>query len=142
LTRYLLDTNIISELVRPRPAPAVVAWISDQRDDELHIATMTLAELRRGVLQKPLGRGRRELEAWFEGPDGPGMMFAGRVLAFDERAASIWGRLMAEGTLAGRPRSGLDMVIAATGLANDCRIVTANERHFEGLDAFNPLKAA
>jgi toxin FitB len=71
------------------------------------------------------------------------VLFAGRILPFDLKAAMEWARIMAEGTATGRPRSALDMVIAATAAANDCVVVTANERHFEGAVEFlNPLRAA
>ena len=67
-----------------------------------------------------------DLDRWFADPEGPQALFAGRVLSFDENAALIWARLMAEGRLAGRPRSGLDMMIAAVAQANDCLAVTDN----------------
>jgi predicted nucleic acid-binding protein len=63
--------------------------------------TLSLAEIRRGVLEKPAGKKRRELEEWFAGPEGPQVLFRGRVLAFDEKAALVWARLMSEGTAAG-----------------------------------------
>jgi predicted nucleic acid-binding protein len=81
------------------------------------------------------------LERWFSGPEGPQALFAGRVLPFDERAGLIWARLMAEGTAKGRPRSPLDMIIAAVAEANDCVIVTDNETHFAGLKIVNPMRA-
>jgi predicted nucleic acid-binding protein len=62
------------------------------------------------------------------------------VLAFDERASLIWARLIAEGMAKGRPRSALDMIIAATAEANDCVVVTDNENDFTGLKIFNPLR--
>lgn len=65
---------------------------------------------------------------------------AGRILAFDQKAGLIWARLMADAKEAGRPRSGLDTIVAATAAANDCVIVTDNERHFEGFEILNPLK--
>jgi predicted nucleic acid-binding protein len=137
---YLLDTNIVSEAVKPRPSPALLDWLGAQPDDALHISTLTLGEIRRGILEKAPGRRRRELEAWFAGPEGPGRLFAGRVLAFDERAALEWARIMAEGTAAGRPRSALDMVVAATAAAHGLTVVTANERHFRdsGVPWINP----
>jgi hypothetical protein len=64
------------------------------------------------------------------------------VLAFDEAAGLIWARLMAEGTAAGRPRSALDTIIAATAAANDFIVVTGNEKDFAGVEVFNPLKGA
>lgn len=140
MTRYLLDTNIISNLVKPQPSHGLMAWMAERQDSELHIAALTLAELHRGILEKPGGRKRDALAAWFSGPEGPASLFAGRILAFDDRAALIWGRLMVEGKAMGRPRSGLDMIIAAVALANGCEIVTDNERDFHGLPFLNPLR--
>ena len=77
------------------------------------ISALTVGEIRRGLLEKPKGKKRAVLEAWFTGPDGPQAFFAGRVLPFDEKAGLIWARLMADGTAKGRPRSALDMIIAA-----------------------------
>lgn len=63
------------------------------------------------------------------------------ILPFDDKAGLIWARLMAEGKAAGRPRSGLDMIIAAVAGANDCIVVTDNERDFVGIDFINPMRA-
>jgi len=142
VTRYLLDTNIISNVTKPAPSEMLIDWMADQVDDDLFISAMTVAEIRRGVLEKPAGKKRRELESWFSGPEGPQALFVGRILPFDERAGLIWARLMAEGTAAGRPRSGIDMVIAAVAEANDCLVVTDNERDFAGLEIVNPLRTA
>jgi toxin FitB len=141
VTRYLLDTNIISNVVKPEPLPALLAWLGAQRDDDLYISSLTIAEIQRGILETPLGRKRSALDAWFTGPDGPQALFAGRILPFDERAALVWASLMAEGKIAGRPRNGLDMVIASVADANGCVIVTDNERDFAGLAIVNPLRA-
>lgn len=112
----------------------------ERSDEELYIASLTLAEIRRGVLEKPAGRRRSELEAWFSGAQGPQALFAGRVLAFDETAAPIWARLMAEGKARGRPRSGLDMIIAAVAEANRCVLVTDNDRDSYGIETINPVR--
>ena len=141
MTRYLLDTNIISNAVKPAPSPALAAWMSVQADEDLFISAITLAEIRRGVLERPAGRKRRELEDWFSGRGGPTALFAGRVLPFDEMAAMAWARLMAEGTARGRPRSAIDMMIAAIAEANDCVVVTDNDKDFAGLTTVNPLRA-
>lgn len=141
MTRYLLDTNIISSIVKPEPPRALMDWMAAQDDDDLFIAALTVAEIWRGVLEKPAGRKRDQLEAWFVGPDGPQAQFAERILPFDDRAGLIWGRLMAEGTAKGRPRSGLDTIIAAVAAANSCVVVTDNARDFAGVDLINPLRA-
>ena len=141
MSRNLLDTNIISSVTKPVPSQALVAWMADQADEDLFISSLTVAEIRRGILDKPAGKKRRELERWFSGPEGPQALFAGRVLPFDEKAALVWARLMADGTAKGRPRSPLDMIVAAVADANDCVVVTENERHFAGLKIINPLRA-
>ena len=140
MTRYLLDTNIISNVVKPAPSESLLAWMADQADADLFIASLTVAEVRRGILEAPEGRKRRVLEAWFSGPEGPSALFAGRVLPFDERAALAWARLMAEGTTRGRPRSALDMIVAAVAETNGCVVVTDNERDFDRLDIVNPMR--
>ncbi len=140
MTRYLLDTNIVSNATKPIPSQPLLEWMSEQVDEDLFISSLTLAEIHRGVLVKPMGKKRRDLEDWFRGPEGPQALFRGRVLAFDEKAALIWARLMTEGTAAGRPRSALDMVVAAIAEANDCVVVTDNEKHFSGINILNPLR--
>ncbi len=138
--RYLLDTNIISNVTKPVPSERLLSWMADQNDTDLFIASLTVAEIRRGVLEKHAGKRRDQLEAWFSGPEGPQALFAGRVLSFDEAAALIWARLMADGKSQGRPRSALDTIIAAVAEANDCVVVTDNERDFAGIEIFNPLR--
>lgn len=136
--RYLLDTNIISHFTKPAPSPSLIAWMAEQSDEDLFIASFTLAEICRGVLENPAGKRRDQLEAWFSGPQGPQTLFAGRVLPFDEKAGLIWGRLMADGKASGRPRSALDAIIAAIAEANGCIVVTDNARDFAGIEIVNP----
>ncbi len=93
--------------------------MSVQRDEDLFIASLTVAEILRGVLEKPRGKKRDALDKWFSGPEGPQALFAGRILSFDDKAGLIWARLMAEGKVAGKPRSGLDMIIADVAGANE-----------------------
>lgn len=138
--RFLLDTNIISNITKPIPSESLIAWMAEQIDEDLFIASLTIAEIRRGVLEKPAGKWHDQLEAWFSGPEGPQALFAGRVLPFDERAALIWARLMADGNARKKPRSGFDTIIAAVAEANDCIVVTYNEKDFAGIEILNPLR--
>ncbi|MBO9122345.1 MULTISPECIES: type II toxin-antitoxin system VapC family toxin [unclassified Rhizobium] len=140
MTRFLLDTNIISNITKPMPSQALLEWMTVQMDDDLFIASLTIAEIRRGVLEKHAGKKRDQLEAWFAGPEGPLSLFSGRILPFDEAAGLVWGRLMAEGKARGRPRSALDMIVAAIAEANGCIVVTDNERDFDGIDYINPMR--
>jgi toxin FitB len=141
VSRSLLDTNIISNVTKPTPSEALVAWMSEQSDKDLFISSLTVAEIRRGILEKPAGKKRRELERWFSGPEGPQALFAGRVLPLDEKAGLVWARLMSEGSAKGRPRSPLDMIIAAIAEVNECVVVTENERDFAGLKILNPMRS-
>src|SRR6202041_298688 len=142
LMRYLLDTNIISNFTKPVPSQSLIEWMANQSDEDLFIASLTVAEIRRGVLEKPAGKRRDRLDAWFSGPQGPQALFAGRILAFDEKAGLVWARLMADGKVRGKPRSALDTIIAAIAEANGCTVVTDNERDFDGIKVINPLKSS
>ena len=138
--RYLLDTNIISNFTKLTPSESLVAWMAEQSDEDLFIASLTLAEVKRGILEKPTGKRREQLGAWFTGPSGPQALFVGRILSFDDRAGLAWAELMAKGKASGRPRSGFDTMIAAIAVVNDCIVVTDNERDFPGIDIVNPLR--
>ena len=140
MTRYLLDTNIISNATKQAPSPSLFAWMAEQPDESLFISSLTIAEIHRGMLEKPPGRKRDALQAWFAGPEGPPALFAGRVLPFDEKAALVWASLMADSKAKGRSRNALDAIIAATARANDCVVVTDNEKDFADVDIINPLR--
>lgn len=139
MMRYLLDTNIISNVTKTSPSPSLLAWMAEQRDDDLFVASLTVAEIRRGILEKHASKRRDELKDWFVGPEGPQALFAGRILPFDEAAALIWARFMADGGSTGRPRSALDTIIAAVAEANGCVVVTENEKDFAGVKFINPV---
>lgn len=140
--RYLLDTNIINNIAKAAPSESLLAWMSAQKDEDLFIASLTVAEIRRGVLEKPAGKRRDQLEAWFSGPEGPQALFADRVLPFDENAGLVWARLMADRKTQGRPRSALDAIIAAVAEAHGCTVVTDNEKDFQDIQIVNPLRGA
>ena len=140
MTRYLLDTNVISNITKTDPSESLLEWMSAQSDSDLFISSLTIAEIHRGILDKPKGKKRERLEAWFAGPEGPQSLFKGRILPFDEKAALVWARLMSEGRATGKPRSDLDMIVDAVAETNECVIVTDNEKHFSGLDVLNPLR--
>ena len=141
MSRFLLDTNIISNITKPVPSPSLIAWMAGQADDSLFISALTVAEIWRGILELPVGKRQRDLKDWFRGAEGPQHLFAGRVLAFDDQAGLIWARLMAEGSAQGRPRSALDMIVAAVAERHGCIVVTDNERDFVGIGFINPMRA-
>jgi len=141
VTRYLLDTNIISNVTKPSPSRLLLEWLGEQADEDLFISALTVGEIRRGILDKSRGKKRDQLEAWFSGPEGPQSLFAGRILPFDEMAALVWARLMSKGRAAGKPRSGFDMMVASIAEAHECVVVTDNERDFAEVEILNPLRS-
>jgi predicted nucleic acid-binding protein len=140
VTRYLLDTNIVSNAIKPEPSQLLLAWYAEQADDDLFVPSLAVAEIQRGILIMPVGRRRSLLEAWFSSRAGPQAVFAGRILPFDERAGLVWAQLMAEGRSIGRPRNPFDMIIASVAVVNDCVLATDNEKDFWGLDIVNPVR--
>jgi len=141
VSRYLLDTNILCNPGKPAPSESLLAWLEGQTAEDLFISSLSVAEIWRGIQVLPAGMRRTGLEKWFAGSNGPRTLFAGRILSFDEKAALIWGRLMAEGVRIGRPRSAMDMLLAAIAEANGCILVTDNEKHFAGLKFINPMRS-
>lgn len=126
----LLDTNIVSELLRPSPAPAVLDWVSARDGDSLYLSTVTEAELRYGVAILSNGRRKDALAALVESVLHED--FAGRILAFDGPAAAAYARIGADRKAVGRPISQFDCQIAGIARANAMALATRNQRDFEG----------
>jgi predicted nucleic acid-binding protein len=126
----VLDTNVLSELMRPAPADGVVRWITNRPATSLSTTTITQAELLHGVLLLPKGRRRDALEeavqVMFE------KLFAGRVMPFDSDAAHAYARIAAARRRAGRPISQPDAQIAAIARSTGCDLATRNVTDFEG----------
>lgn len=128
---FLLDTNVVSELVRATPHARVLSWIRLQRPTDLFLAAVTLGEIVRGVVRLPTSSRRSKLEAWVT--ELLPRQFAGRILAFDQQAAVIWGELMGTADRTGRPRASADAQIAATAIRHDLVLVTRNMPDFKEL---------
>lgn len=127
----VLDTNVLSELVRPRPAPAVVDWVDGQDPDQLAITALTAAEIRAGIALLDSGRRKRELERQMEGLLGE--TFAGLVLPFDDEATPAYAQVVATRRRAGRPIGAFDAQIAAICLHREVPLATRNTDDFAGL---------
>ncbi|HEY3452429.1 MAG TPA: type II toxin-antitoxin system VapC family toxin [Myxococcales bacterium] len=132
---YLLDTNVLSETVRPRPHPTVLEWLESVPGESLYISSLALGEIRRGVEGLALGRRRERLLVWLEHelPD----WFGERVLPVDAAVADRWGRLVAE---VARPVRAIDSLLGATALHHGLRLVTRNGMDFQfpGLVVIDP----
>jgi toxin FitB len=142
VSRYLLDTNIISNPLKPMPSPSLITWLAIQEDENLFTSSLNIAEIWDGILELPAGKKRNALEAWFSSPSGPIEFFRNRIFSFDTESALEWGRLMSEGAKTGRPRDPIDTIVAAIAVTNDCILVTGNEKHFAGIKFINPMRPA
>lgn len=118
----LLDTNVLSELVRPVPEPRVVRWMARQDRAMLHTSTVTLAEILSGLAMMPQGRRRAALEQAVM--DIFAKDLAGRVLSFGQRAAVAYADISAARRQAGLGFTGMDLMIAAIARAHDAAVVT------------------
>jgi predicted nucleic acid-binding protein len=125
----LLDTNVISEWVKPRPDPGVVAWLAGVDEDQVFISVITLAEIRRGVDRMPAGVRRDRLDVWLQN-DLPAR-FDMRIIPVDDAVALAWGCIVARREASGRPINAMDAFIAATAEAHTLTLVTRNVADFE-----------
>jgi predicted nucleic acid-binding protein len=135
---FLLDTNVVSEWVKPVPDPNVVKWLGEVDEDQVFLSVVSLAEIRRGVELMDSGRRRTLLTDWLTG-ELPAR-FEGRILEVDRRVAEAWGVLMAHGHKAGLNLGSLDAFFAATANVHRLTLVTRNVQHFNklGLSLLNP----
>lgn len=128
----LLDTNVVSELMRPRPAPAVLAWFGRQQDTRFFASAITRAEVLLGIALLPAGKRRDRLALAAEQMFAED--FAGRCLPFDESCADEYAWIVAWRTRRGRAISTEDAQIAAIALARDLPLATRNGRDFGDID--------
>lgn len=125
---WLLDTNVVSEWVKPQPDPGVVRWLMEADEDRVFISVVTFAELRYGIDRMPAGARRHRLEHWLteELLD----RFDGRILGVDTVVSDRWGRLLALAERKGRPIGPMDACLAAIAACHGLTLVTRNGRDF------------
>ena len=126
---FLLDTSVVSEWVKPRPHPRVVAWLAEVDEDRVFISVVTLGELRYGVERLPSSTRKHRLDDWVR-HELP-LRFEGRVLAVDARVADAWGTIVARREKSGGRIGAMDALIAATAEAHELTLVTRNIADFE-----------
>ena len=138
---FLLDTNIPSEMTRPRPQPSVMGWLEDADDDQLYFSVVSLGEILKGVTLVSESKRRSQLQQWLDETLRP--WFEGRILPVNQSIAERWGVLAARCQIKGRPLKVGDGLIAATALQHDLTVVTRNVKDFAGLGVtvFNPWDA-
>lgn len=140
--KYLLDTCVISELVKPHPHLKVLQWTSLQPNERLFLSVLTLGELTTGVSKLPVSRKKEDLESWIQ--NDLKLHFKDRWLAIDTEIAERWGRLQANAVNRGKPRPVIDGLLAATAIVHGMVFVTRNEADVSdlGVTTLNPWNPA
>lgn len=138
MKKYLLDTNVISEIVRPAPNPNVIVWLENQKESSLFISTVTFGELTKGVVALTDGKKKERLLHWLR--TEVSNRFAGRILSFDDQAAILWGEWNGVDVRHGRSFPTLDSQIAAIAARFECVLVTCNTKDVSSLpiESLNP----
>ncbi len=135
---WLLDTCVVSELVRPRPKASVVRWVQEREEDELFLSVITIGELEKGIARLPASTRRTALEQWVRRDLAD--RFRGRLLVIDSGVAARWGTIVGASEVRGQPLPVIDSLIAATSVQHDLTVVTRNTDDLErcGARCFNP----
>lgn len=134
---FLLDTNAVSEWVKPRPNPGLIRWMEAADEDRVFLSVISLAELRYGVERMAAGARRNRLEGWLS-HELP-LRFEGRILSVDHRIAEAWGRTVSRSEAMGRPMGAMDAFLSATAETHRLTLVTRNVSDFSLLKAvLNP----
>ncbi len=128
MTGYLLDTNVVSELVKPSPDARVAAWIRATEETVLHLSVLTFAEIRFGIEKLPQGTRRERLRRWMDTDLAD--RFEGRILGVDRAIAELWGVIMARGFAVSVRLPVMDTLLAATAEYHGMTMATRNIRDF------------
>ena len=135
---FLLDTCILSEVVKPKPDKKVVAWLKKQDEETLYISALTFGEIHKGIARLPPSRRKETLHQWVE--QDLRDRFRNRILDVTLAVAKVWGEIQGKSELEGQPLPAIDGLIAATALAHDLTVVTRNTADMEqsGVALLNP----
>jgi predicted nucleic acid-binding protein len=138
---FLLDTNVISELVKVTPEPKVTRWIEHTDETLLYLSVLTLGEIRKGISSLSQSRRRIALEAWLD--HDLSLRFADRILPVDKEVADRWGRIAGSAAARRSPLPVIDGLFAATAQHHNLTLVTRNTRDIAttGVPAFDPWVA-
>ncbi|MGH6736952.1 MAG: type II toxin-antitoxin system VapC family toxin [Methyloceanibacter sp.] len=134
----VLDTNVVSEMMRPKPDDTVVAWLNDQMANDLYVCAPVLAEVHYGIVRMKDSKRKTTL---LDLAQKMIRLFEGRILSFDGPAAESYGSLVASREKIGKPISVMDALIAAIAKSNRAALATRNVGHFQGigLTLINPF---
>ncbi len=136
--RYLLDTCVISELVKPTPNARLVAWCNRQKEESFFLSCITVGEIQKGISRLPTSEKRRVLQHWLD----VDLLerFGQRIIDIDMSVARKWGEVQATAEKAGLKMPVIDSLIASIGLVHEMTIVTRNVQDMQasGVQLFNP----
>jgi len=127
--KYLLDTCVISELVKPLPNDKVTSWLSSIDESKLYISVLTFGEIEKGIEKLTDGSKKKRLKLWLE--DDLKQRFAGRIIPIDLKVALKWGQIQAMSEQAGKALPAIDGLIAVSAITNNCIVVTRNTADME-----------
>ncbi len=139
---YILDTNVISELVAAQPNPNVIQWIEEVDPDTIFLSVIAIGELKKGIEKLPKSKRKELLDRWLH--EDLLTRFEEHILPIDTETMLLWGTLHAQLEAAGRPISAMDALLAATTQQHHCTLVTRNTAHFvnTGIPLKNPWEEA
>jgi len=136
--KYLLDTCVISELIKKTPSKQVVCWISEIPETNLYISVLTIGEIHKGIEKLPESKKKEKLHKWvnFDLQE----RFKNRIINLDLQVATTWGKIQAQSELAGKAMPAIDGLIIATGISHDLIVVTRNipDMEIKGISLLNP----
>ena len=135
---YLLDTCVISELIKPRPRAKVTKWLRSCGEKSLFLSSLTIGEFQKGISKLPNSQKKYDLQEWME--NELIQRFDKRILGIDFQVARKWGMIQASSELAGTKMPVIDSLIAAIGIVHDMTVVTRDTSGMEksGVSLFNP----
>jgi predicted nucleic acid-binding protein len=141
MSGFLLDTNCISELVRPKPEPRVLEWMESTDESLLYLSVLTLGEIRKGAAALQQGKRRTHLETWLEVELQA--RFSGRIFPIDSAIADRWGLLASDAKRKGKALSVIDGLLAATALHHNLTVVSRDAGDFTNtqVQVLNPWQA-
>lgn len=136
--KYLLDTCVLSEAVRPRPNRGVIAWMESCEEDAIYLSVLTLGEIQKGIEKLAAGKRRNSLQTWLD--RDLRNRFAGRILDINQEVVLTWARVQATAERAGTPLPTIDGLLCATALAHNLTVVTRNTGDFQpsGASTYDP----
>ncbi len=136
--KYLLDTCVISEIIRPKPSTKVTKWIKQKDESNFFISVLTIGELHQGIEKLDESKRKEELHNWVD--NDLKERFWTRIIDINLQAAMIWGKIQGMAERVGKPMPAIDSLIAATGIAHHLTVVTRNisDMKASGVALINP----